>query len=77
MSQLLTCSSCQKRLTLRDDLAGKRVKCPGCGTVLAVPGNDVVVTAAVAEEASGEPAATKPREKRRKRGSRGGSRAHH
>jgi hypothetical protein len=77
MSQLLTCSTCQKRLTLRDDLAGKRVKCPGCGTVLAVPGDDVVVTAAVADEPSAEPGG-KPREKRRKRGGRGsggGSRA--
>ncbi len=29
--------SCGKLLTLKDDLAGRRIKCPACGGVLAVP----------------------------------------
>jgi hypothetical protein len=28
---------CGKKLTVRDDMAGKRAKCPGCGSVLHVP----------------------------------------
>src|SRR6266852_5163870 len=28
---------CGKQLQVRDDLAGKKARCPGCGTVLAVP----------------------------------------
>jgi serine/threonine protein kinase len=33
----LTCTSCQKKLSVEDKQAGKRVKCPGCGRVIAVP----------------------------------------
>jgi len=33
----LTCDHCEKKLRLRDELAGKRIKCPGCGGVLTVP----------------------------------------
>jgi formylglycine-generating enzyme required for sulfatase activity len=31
------CPSCHKKLKVDDELAGKKVRCPGCGTVLAVP----------------------------------------
>jgi serine/threonine protein kinase len=31
------CTSCQKKLKVKDDLAGKKVKCPGCGNPVAVP----------------------------------------
>lgn len=31
------CKTCEKTIRVRDDLAGKRIKCPGCGQVLAVP----------------------------------------
>jgi phage FluMu protein Com len=27
------CSACQKMLSIKEDLAGKKVKCPGCGQV--------------------------------------------
>ena len=33
----LTCDHCDKNLRLRDELAGRRIKCPGCGGVLTVP----------------------------------------
>ncbi len=33
----LTCSRCEKPLTLKDDLAGKRIRCPDCREILAVP----------------------------------------
>ncbi len=33
----ITCSSCQKKLSVNDDLAGKKIKCPACGHVVAAP----------------------------------------
>ena len=32
------CSSCGKRLTARDELAGSNANCPACGKILRVPG---------------------------------------
>src|ERR1035438_4375569 len=32
-----TCSSCQKKLSVKETSADKKVKCPGCGMVMAVP----------------------------------------
>src|SRR5262245_7902656 len=34
---VFTCTSCQKKLSAKDDLAGKKIKCPGCGAVASVP----------------------------------------
>lgn len=34
------CGKCDKRLRVRDDLAGKRIKCPGCGAAISVPDVD-------------------------------------
>jgi hypothetical protein len=31
------CPSCQKKLSVKDELAGKRAKCPGCAKVLSIP----------------------------------------
>ena len=31
------CDSCKKTLSVKDQLAGKRIKCPVCQTVVAVP----------------------------------------
>ena len=33
----ISCNNCSKRLRVPDTAAGKRVKCPGCQTVLSVP----------------------------------------
>ena len=38
MSISVACDSCGKRLNVRDELIGKKVKCPSCKTVFAVPG---------------------------------------
>jgi hypothetical protein len=40
----LACSSCQKTLRVRDDLAGRRIKCPSCRTTLTVPALDDLET---------------------------------
>jgi hypothetical protein len=36
MTITIACTSCRKRLSLKDELAGKRVKCPACGQILPV-----------------------------------------
>lgn len=36
MSINVTCGSCGKKLKARDESAGKKVKCPGCGDVLLI-----------------------------------------
>ena len=35
-----SCPKCDKQLRLRDDLAGKKIKCPDCGKVLTIPEPD-------------------------------------
>src|SRR5262245_17075636 len=40
MPILVKCSECGKSLKAKDELAGKKVKCPGCGNVLAIPTPD-------------------------------------
>src|SRR5439155_2167386 len=42
----VTCGQCNKKLKLNDALAGKKVKCPSCGSVVAVPEETAVVEAA-------------------------------
>jgi Zn-dependent protease with chaperone function len=36
MSITVQCSACQRRLKVRDDLQGKRAKCPGCGGMIEI-----------------------------------------
>ncbi len=31
------CAKCDKKLKVKDELAGKKIKCPGCGSATAVP----------------------------------------
>ncbi len=45
MSIKVTCESCSKQLKVRDEAAGKRVKCPECGGVIAIPEVEDVVDA--------------------------------
>ncbi len=33
----IVCSACQKKLSVKEELAGKKAKCPACGQVLAIP----------------------------------------
>ena len=37
MAIFLNCSSCDQKIKVRDELAGRKVKCPACGKVVAVP----------------------------------------
>src|SRR5947209_4117206 len=36
---VFTCTSCSKQLKVKDELAGKKGKCPSCGTQTTVPGD--------------------------------------
>jgi DNA-directed RNA polymerase subunit RPC12/RpoP len=38
MAIAVSCSACAKTLTVPDDQAGARVRCPGCGATVVVPG---------------------------------------
>ena len=44
----LVCSACGKNLKVKEENAGKRVKCPGCGQLMQVPavGRDALAAAA-------------------------------
>jgi DNA-directed RNA polymerase subunit RPC12/RpoP len=37
MSLSVTCSDCDKSLKVKDELAGKKIRCPGCSSVIAIP----------------------------------------
>jgi hypothetical protein len=64
MPILVSCK-CGKKLRLKDELAGKRVKCPGCGQCLAVPAGEeppvLEEVEPVEERVSPPPAARGPR----------------
>jgi serine/threonine protein kinase len=42
---VLACASCQKKLSVQDELAGQKVRCPGCAQVLLVPARRAAPTA--------------------------------
>src|SRR5438093_3287450 len=68
MSLSLRCEACGKPLKLKDELAGKKIKCPACGQGLTVPPADEPegVTAA-AEVGAPEPGRAPPDRNRRRR----------
>lgn len=51
----LTCSDCGRTYVLKDEFAGRKVRCPDCDTVQMVPTQDVVYAAAepIDDEAGG------------------------
>jgi len=55
MATAAVCPTCSRKLRVPDDLAGKRVKCPSCGTNFQTNG-----TAAEAEEEERQPAPRRP-----------------
>jgi DNA-directed RNA polymerase subunit RPC12/RpoP len=56
-----TCVSCQKKLAVHDDLAGKQVQCPDCGKATLVPNQAMVSAASSPHPLAGPPVpASKP-----------------
>jgi hypothetical protein len=57
----VTCSHCDRTYVLKDEFAGRKVRCPDCDTVQVVPTQDVVYAAAEpVDEETGEVAALHP-----------------
>ena len=50
MSIRATCDSCGKQIKVRDDAAGRRIKCPECGGAVQIPEPDGVMDAEAAED---------------------------
>jgi predicted Zn finger-like uncharacterized protein len=48
-----TCPSCQKKLSVKEEHAGKHVKCPGCGQVIAAPARTAAAPAAAGPAVTG------------------------
>jgi DNA-directed RNA polymerase subunit RPC12/RpoP len=58
MPLLIRCSSCNKPLKVRDELAGKKVKCPNCGVPVLVKAEEPMLLEEVIDEPA--PASAKP-----------------
>jgi hypothetical protein len=54
------CASCRMKLSVKDELAGKKVKCPGCGAVTAVPDKAAVAPASGKLRPAAPPAPADP-----------------
>jgi predicted Zn finger-like uncharacterized protein len=57
---LITCSNCQSKIRVPDSAAGKKGKCPKCGTVITIPLEEPPAEAAIAEPAPVEEAPPAP-----------------
>ncbi len=79
MAISLTCPSCERALKVKDELAGRKIKCPACGSVITViakeANSDARITAKKAQPArvsrddDDEPEEEeRPRKKRKKKG---------
>jgi hypothetical protein len=63
MAISLACD-CGKKLTVKDDLAGKKVKCPNCGTILRVPEASAVSPGPSAEAPPEQEELPRPKKKK-------------
>jgi DNA-directed RNA polymerase subunit M/transcription elongation factor TFIIS len=50
MPSKMNCPGCQTPLRLRDDMAGKKIKCPRCAHIVAVPAEEVATLEAATED---------------------------
>ena len=62
MSLSITCSNCQKNLKVKEELAGKKVRCPDCSGAISVPAKSA---AAEDDFSDDRDEAASPRRKRR------------
>jgi hypothetical protein len=68
----VVCRSCDRSINLKDDLAGRRIKCPGCGKVLAVPDEEAVERPRRKRDRDREEDDDRPRRKKEKKRSKKG-----
>ena len=50
MSIKFACESCGRELKVRDDAAGKRVRCPDCNTMIEIPAADTAMDAEIVDD---------------------------
>ena len=50
MSIKFACESCGRELKVRDDAAGKRVRCPDCSTMIEIPAADAAMDAEIVDD---------------------------
>ena len=62
MSLSITCSNCDKKLKVKEELAGKKIRCPDCSTAISVPAKSAAADDDLSDDRD-EPAS--PRRKRR------------
>lgn len=62
MSLSITCSNCQKNLKVKEELAGKKVRCPECSAAISVPAKSAAAEDDFSEDLD---EAASPRRKRR------------
>ena len=72
MAISLSCPSCDKTLKVKDELAGRKVKCPGCGEAVPVPAGDEAAVVAAEKLPRGKPLPVedeedRPRKKKKKK----------
>jgi predicted Zn finger-like uncharacterized protein len=60
MATTLNCPGCQTPLRVREDMTGKKIKCPRCGQVVTVPADEPVVLEEVTEATGAEKITTEP-----------------
>jgi predicted RNA-binding Zn-ribbon protein involved in translation (DUF1610 family) len=51
MAISMACPSCKKKLKAKEELAGRRVKCPGCGNAVLIPGASAIAEVVLDREA--------------------------
>jgi hypothetical protein len=79
MSIELECTGCRRNLRVKDEMAGRKVRCPGCGKVMTVPAlvEELPVVEGVekppeAEEEQSPAAPSRRRRRKARRPSEGG-----
>jgi phage FluMu protein Com len=60
MALLIRCEQCGRQLRVPDTAAGKKVKCPLCGTIIAAPSTPAVPAATAVESSTPPPARATP-----------------
>ena len=70
MSIAVECASCERSIKVKDELASRKIKCPGCGKVLTVPDEEDIEEPQ--EEPDPQPAARRPRREEETEGKRSG-----
>lgn len=66
MPWTISCPTCHKPFKIQEELAGRKVKCPGCGTVLLVPAAAGSTVTARKDSPSGDSAEKRVKKKKKK-----------